>query len=102
MARLGLERTVVDAAVLERTAARLGQAGVLLPTIAQLKDPATIPSAIRAGLADVDPDAANALNLFRVHWFNGADRKSLVSLPDHLELPPVAQRQHDARLHPSQ
>src|SRR5664279_4248161 len=88
MARLGLERTVVDAAVLERTAARLGQAGVVLPTIAQLKDPATIPAAIRAGLADVDPDAANALNLFRVHWFNGADRKSLVVLPDHLELPP--------------
>ena len=45
MARLGLERSVVDAAVLERTAARLGQAGVVLPTIAQLKDPSTIPAA---------------------------------------------------------
>ncbi len=87
MARLGLERTVVDAAVLERTAARLGQAGVLLPTIAQLKDPATIPAAIRAGLADIDPDAANALNLFRVHWFNSSDRKSFVALPDYVELP---------------
>ena len=88
MARLGLERTVVDAAVLERTAARLGQAGVLLPTIAQLKDPTTIPAAIRAGLADIDPDAANALNLFRVHWFNSSDRKSFVALPDYVELPP--------------
>ena len=88
MARLGLERSVVDAAVLERTAARLGQAGVLLPTIAQLKDPSTIPAAVRAGLADVDPDGAHALNLFRVHWFNGADRKHLVSVPDYVELPP--------------
>ena len=88
MARLGLERTVVDAAVLDRTAARLGQAGVLLPTIAQLKDPTTIPAAIRAGLADIDPDAANALNLFRVHWFNSSDRKSFVALPDYVELPP--------------
>ena len=88
MARLGLERSVVDAAVLERTAARLGQAGVVLPTIAQLKDPSTIPAAIRAGLADVDPDGAHALNLFRVHWFNGADRKHLVSVPDYVELPP--------------
>jgi cysteine synthase A len=87
MARLGLERTVVDAAVLERTAARLGQAGVLLPTIAQLKDPATIPAAIRTGLADIDPDAANALNLFRVHWFNSSDRKSFVALPGYVELP---------------
>ena len=88
MARLGLERTVVDAAALERTAARLGQAGVVLPTIAQLKNPSTIPTAVRTGLVDVDPDSPHALNLFRVHWFNGADRKSLVSLPDHLELPP--------------
>jgi len=87
MARLGLERTVVDAAALERTVARLGQAGVVLPTIAQLKDPSTIPAAVRTGLADVDPDGPHALNLFRVHWFNGADRKSLVSLPEHVELP---------------
>src|SRR5476651_389911 len=87
MARLGLERTVVDAAVLERTAARLGQAGVVLPKFAQLKDPTTIPVTIRSALADVDPDAADALNLFRVHWFNGADRKSLVDVPDYLELP---------------
>ncbi len=88
MARLGLERTVVNAAVLERTVARLGQAGVVLPTIAQLKDPSTIPAAVRTGLAAVDPDGPHALNLFRVHWFNGADRKSLVSLPERVELPP--------------
>ncbi len=87
MARLGLERTVVNAAVLERTVARLGQAGVVLPTIAQLKNPWTIPTAVRTGLVAVDPDSPHALNLFRVHWFNGADRKSLVSLPDHVELP---------------
>ncbi len=87
MARLGLERTVIDAAVLERTAARLGQAGVLLPTIAQLKDPSSIPAVVRAALADIDPDGPDALNLFRVHWFNGADRKSLVAFPDYLELP---------------
>ena len=87
MARLGLERTVVDAAVLARTAAGLGKGGVVLPTVAQLKDPSTIPAAIRTKLADVDPDSRDPLNLFRVHWYNGADRKSLVPVPDHLELP---------------
>jgi len=87
MARLGLESSVVDAAALERTAARLGQAGVVLPTFAQLKDPSTIPAGIRAALAGVDPDAAHPLNLFRVHWLNGADRKAQVALPDHIELP---------------
>src|ERR1035437_4017058 len=88
MARIGLERTVVVPALLEPPSAGWGKAGVMLPTIAQLKDPSTIPAAIRAGLADVDPDGAHALNLFRVHWFNGADRKHLVSVPDYVELPP--------------
>ena len=87
MARLGLESSVVDAAVLERTAARLGEAGVVLPTIAQLKDPSAIPTALRAALAHVDPDAPDPLNLFRVHWFNGTDRRSFVALSDHIELP---------------
>ncbi|HYD30271.1 MAG TPA: pyridoxal-phosphate dependent enzyme [Azospirillaceae bacterium] len=87
MARLGLETAVVDQAVYGRTAKRMGEAGVVLPTFAQLKDPATIPETIRAKLADIDPDAAHPLNLFRVHWFNDADRKSLASVPDHVEIP---------------
>jgi cysteine synthase len=88
MARLGLERSVTDGSVLERTAARLGKAGVVLPTIAQLKDPTTIPTSIRSRLPGVDPDAPDALNLFRVHWYNGGDRQSLVGVPEHIELPP--------------
>ena len=31
----------------------------------------------------VDPDEAHPLNLFRVHWFNAADRKTLVDVPEH-------------------
>jgi len=88
MARLGLERTVVDAAVLGRTVARLGEAGVALPTIAQLKDPSTIPVIIRDRLASIDPDSPHPLNLFRVHWFNDGERTGLAPLPDHVELPP--------------
>ncbi len=87
MARLGLERTVVDAAVLGRTIARLGDAGVVLPTIGQLKDPSSIPADIRKRLAGIDPDAAHPLNLFRVHWFNGSDRTGISAVPDYVELP---------------
>jgi cysteine synthase len=87
MARLGLERTVADAAVLGRTRARLGEAGVLLPTLAQLQDPSTVPRGVRERLAKVDPDSAHPLNLFRVHWFNDGERTGLASLPDHVELP---------------
>lgn len=89
MARLGLERTVVDAAVYENTIARFAEAGILLPTIAQLMDPSTIPAAIRERLAGIDPDSPDPLNLFRVHWFNDATRRALVDVPEHLELPPA-------------
>ena len=88
MARLGLERTVVDAAVYENTIARFKEAGVLLPTIGQLKDPSTIPAAIREKLRDVSPDSPHPLNLFRVHWFNDGERSGLVDVPEHIELPP--------------
>jgi cysteine synthase len=89
MARLGLERTVVDRDVYERTVGRFREAGVVLPTLGQLKDPSTIPAALRGRLAEVDPDAPHPLNLFRVHWFNDASRRGLVPVPGHLELPPA-------------
>jgi cysteine synthase len=87
MARLGLERAVVDAEVYGRTVQRFRDAGVLLPTIAQLKAPATIDAGIRAKLKDVDPDSPHPLNLFRVHWFNDQTRTGLADVPGHIELP---------------
>jgi cysteine synthase len=87
MARLGLERTVVDGAVYERTVKRFREAGVVLPTLSQLKDPSTIPAVIAGRLPAVDPDSAHPLNLFRVHWFNGPDRRGLARAPGYLELP---------------
>jgi cysteine synthase len=89
MAKLGLERSVVDAGVYERTVARFREARIALPTLSQLRDPGTIPPAVRARLAAVDPDAAHPLNLFRVHWHNDATRRGVVAVPEHLELPPA-------------
>ncbi len=87
MARLGLERTVVDSAVYDRTIARFRDTGVLLPTFGQLRNPATIPAAIRAVLPSIDPDSPHPLNLFRVHWFNDEKRSGLTEVPGYLELP---------------
>ncbi len=39
-------------------------------------------------LAQVDPDAPDAANLWRVHWFNGTDRKTRTEVPTHVVLPP--------------
>ncbi len=88
MRRLGLERELIDAGVYERTAGRFRGAGIVLPTFAQLADPATIPSAIAERLEGVDPDAPDPLNLFRVHWFNAADRRGRADVPVHVVLPP--------------
>jgi cysteine synthase len=82
MARLGLEKDLVDRAVYERTVRRFREAKIVLPTFAQLADPSLIPSEITAALAGIDPDVPHPLNLFRVNWFN----QSSGGVPSHLVL----------------
>src|SRR3989454_4647283 len=87
MRRLGLERSLVDQDVYDRTVRRFREARIVLPRFADLADPAKIPDAIRDGLAAVEPDVPHPLNLFRVHWYNDASRRGLVDVPDHVVLP---------------
>ncbi|HYO41627.1 MAG TPA: pyridoxal-phosphate dependent enzyme, partial [Candidatus Limnocylindrales bacterium] len=87
MRRLGLERDIVDPGVRDRAADRCRSLGVRLPTFAELADPDTIPSDITASLASVAPDAPDARNLFRSHWFNDTSRAGLTAVPEHLVLP---------------
>ncbi len=87
MKRLGLERTLVDRGVYERAVKRFREAGIVMPTFAELAEPTRISPQVRALVADVEPDEPHPLNLFRVHWYNGADRRSQVSVPEHLVLP---------------
>jgi cysteine synthase len=84
-----LSTEIVDAAVRERAVRRFREAGIVLPTFAQLADPTAIPASIREALARVDPDAPHPLNLFRVHWYNAEDRRGLAPVPVHVELPPA-------------
>jgi len=88
MRRLGLERELVDADVYERTVGRFREAGIVLPTFAELADPTAIPEKIKVALGSVGPDEAHPLNLFRVHWYNGPDRMDPVDVPEHVVLPP--------------
>jgi cysteine synthase A len=87
MGQQGLERDLVDAAVYERAVQRFRDAKIRMPTFAQLSEPTTIPAGVQARLASVEPDAPDPLNLFRVHWFNDADRRSRAAVPQHLLLP---------------
>ncbi len=84
---LGLADSIVDASAREHSVQQLREKKVLLPTSEQLADPSKIPASITEKLKDIDPDAPDALNLFRVHWFNDEDRKTKVAIPNHITLP---------------
>jgi len=86
MSELGLETGVIDADARQRTIERFKRAGWRLPTFAELAEPSSMAASVRDSLTDVDPDAADARNLYRVHWHNAADRRGLVDVPGHLVL----------------
>ncbi|MGN1072783.1 MAG: pyridoxal-phosphate dependent enzyme [Bradymonadia bacterium] len=84
--RLGVTTKIADEATLKDTIARFKERKMSLPTFAELANPALISDDIKARLANVDPDAPDPLNLYRVHWYNAPDRKGFVEVPVHLVL----------------
>ena len=85
--RFGLFTEVVDTGRYERSVERFRTQGIVLPTFAQLADPSSIPDGIRSALAGIDRNAADALNLFRVHWYNDL-HGGFTDVPEHVVLPP--------------
>lgn len=83
----GFLHEIVDQAAHDRNSATLRDNGVVLPLIRELADPAGQLAATSAAIAGADPDGPDARNLFRVHWHNGGDRRSLVDVPGHVVLP---------------
>ncbi len=81
--QLGLADRVVDEDALANAVERFRQRRITLPTFAELADPTTIePGAV----GDADPQAADARNLWRVHWYNDlAGRR--VDVPEFVVLP---------------
>jgi cysteine synthase len=80
-------REVVDPAIRRRAQAHFHKNRVRLPLIRELSEPQEIARKTIADLAALDPDAADPQNLFRVHWFNTADRRGHASVPEHVVLP---------------
>jgi cysteine synthase len=79
--------TILDQTTYDRAVEHFGRHRVALPTFAELAEPSRMGAARQAQLAGVDPDAADAKNLFRVHWYNDAARTGLAALPAHVVLP---------------
>jgi cysteine synthase len=78
---------VESEAVRRRAVDLLREKGVRLPTFAELAEPARHPKSMRAVLAKVGPDEPHPANLYRVTWFNDAERTGVVPVPVHIELP---------------
>jgi cysteine synthase A len=60
----------IDQKVLNKTAKRCAERGIVIPTFSQLKDPSTIPSAIQSKLGKVGINDIDPVNLFRITWKN--------------------------------
>src|ERR1700681_2223479 len=71
---------------------RLRTANVRLPTLRELAKPETVAANTETSLKAVDPDAADARNLWRVHWFNDATRKNRNAVPGHVVRPELLTR----------
>jgi cysteine synthase len=78
---------ILDANRRRAAIASLRAARVTLPTWSELADPALMPAAIERSLASIGPDEPDRANLWRVHWFNDADRRRRASVPGHVVLP---------------
>jgi cysteine synthase A len=83
--QFGLAGRVVDDGSLARSAARFRERGITLPTFTQLADPSSFDHATAVG--DADPQAPDARNLWRVHWYNDL-AGGRTAVPDHVVLPP--------------
>ena len=78
---------IEDRAVYDSAVRHLREARVVLPTFEELADPAAIPGDIAARTRQIDRDAADPANLFRVHWFNDIGTGGIRLVPPHVVLP---------------
>jgi len=78
----------VNKTTLEKNIQKAKTKGIIVPTFAQMRDPAAVPAPIKerlkkTGLWDVDP-----ANLFRITWKNEAKESGgLFGAPNYIELP---------------
>ena len=83
--QFGLADRIVDEDALANSVRRFREQGIVLPTFAQLEDPASFDHDAHVG--DADPQGPDARNLWRVHWYNDL-AGNRVDVPDHVVLPP--------------
>jgi cysteine synthase len=91
--RLGLCADIIDARNYQNAVRSFRENRIALPTFAELANPKlALPFALNNNNNNVlsvdDPDTPDPRNLWRVNWYNAADRKSRTDVPVHVILPP--------------
>jgi len=76
----------INEPVLKRTAQRCRERGIVIPTFQQMRNPASIPDAIKAKLKGVGISELNPVNLFRISWKNDMET-GLYGGPNFVEIP---------------
>ena len=74
--------------IIKKTARRCNERGIIIPTFAQMRDPATIPQSIKDRLKQVGLWDVNPLNLFRITWKNDVKSGSFGAV-NAMEIPPA-------------
>ena len=78
---------IIDQDVLAKAADRARERNIILPTLAEMKDPSLVPARITDRLREVDLWAIDPLNLFRITWKNDPE-SGLYNEGNWLEFPP--------------
>ncbi len=72
--------------IVSKTSEYFKKKGIILPKISELCDPHSISEDILKRLKNIDKDAIDPLNLFRVHWFNNRNHSDISKIPEHIVL----------------
>lgn len=76
---------------LNKTVESAKERNVLIPTLAQMKDPSKIPAKIKEKLKETELTAIDPVNLFRISWKNQPVEKGGLynDLPNYIEIPEI-------------
>lgn len=84
---LALEPQVVNEKIRGEAVAQARRLKLELPTFSQLASPPAPSCELWTSLSSVPPDDPDPKNLWRMHWFNAANRKDRDAVPGHVVLP---------------
>jgi cysteine synthase A len=80
--------TKINEKVLEKTVKRCKERGIIIPTLAEQRDPSKVPEKVKKALKKIPMQEVHPLNLFRITWKNEPKEKGgLYNTGNWIEFP---------------